>query len=258
MIDGWYRCARVKFSGEVATWELSRTGYDFRDAYKMAPHRQLILAGDDESLWVFVQAWGPLRDRRLNSWSGTDRVGSYRKWRDRLETIARLIASLAEAPEHQRDALRRFVLLAEYDEEAQRLIEAVVQHPKLAEYVKAFLTSEEDTETWLSHSRRSGVQLVVQWLVSNLTPPVTTERIQPETHRRPLGVSLGIDNLVDALDWFLWEDLRHGIPIQFCAECRQLIHRPKPTNHRKKFCKEACAHRRAAREWYQRQKGAGE
>jgi hypothetical protein len=252
--DHWYRCSRVDFSGEKVTWELARTpGYDFRDAYEKDPHRQLIRATDNESLRVFVKAWGPLRDRRLNSWSGTDKVDFYRKMRDRLETIARLIASGARTPEKQRDALQRFVLLAEYDEEAQRLIEAVIRHPRLSNYVKAFLTSEEDTETWLSHSRRSGVRLVIKWLVSELAPPATTERIQAETHGRPLRVSLGINNLVDALDWMLWEDMRLGRPIQFCLECDQLIHR-KPTKHAKKYCSPACAHRRTGREWQQRER----
>jgi hypothetical protein len=251
--DRWYRCGRVEFSGKRVTWELASTaGYSYRDDYEKAPHCQLIRAGDDEALRAFVKAWGPLR-RSLKDWSGTDAIDTYRKVRDRLDTTARLIACVAETPEHQRDALRRFVILAQYDEVAEMLWDNVPL--QLSTYRNAVRAVEKDALAGVSDWSARDVEQAVQWLVSVLEPPVTTERFQVITRKpKSVRVAPGINNLVDALDWMLWQDVREGHPVQFCQECRELIWRLKPTKHARKYCTEACAHKSAGREFQRRKR----
>jgi integrase len=101
---GWYRCKRMAFKGELAIWELDpTTRYNYSEAYRMAPRRQLLKANDDDALRVFVRAWGPLRFS-LKAWSGSDPIETYRRQRDEWTAGVRFLTSVEE-PEMQRSAL---------------------------------------------------------------------------------------------------------------------------------------------------------
>ena len=100
----WYRCSRVEFIGETAQWELNpNSRYSFYEAYRRAPHRQLVEANDDTRLRNFVKAWGPLRVT-LDSWSGSDPIERCRLERDKLRATIQVLTSVEDGVE-QRNAL---------------------------------------------------------------------------------------------------------------------------------------------------------
>ncbi len=239
----WYRCIRVDFLEKTATWELDQSRrYTFHEAYTERPHRQLILAGDDNALRAFVETWGPLRPF-LNDWTGSDPIEAYRRERNRLTTIARLLASV-EQPDTQRSALLAFARLSKTDTTAAMLISGLQsQLPSLA-----------DAQSGLDALTRKQVEFAITRMVSELPLVGTLPRLTVE--RTPNGnalrVSMGINSLVDALNWMLWQDVVQNHPTQFCEECRSLIQ--LKTLHERKFCSPRCAHRKTARTWQQRKR----
>lgn len=243
--DGWYRCKSVTFSGETATWELSRTGhYVFLDAYKMTPHRQLIRATDDNSLRVFIKAWGPLRSS-LRMWSGNDPIDAYRKERDRLSVGARLLASVEE-PELRRPALHGLVSSISADKMFPAFLGGLRKRYRTANVFGD--GREENLEEWvesLTHRQLEDVtaELAPYFAVSGISPRYSVERTAAGN---VLKASLAIHDLSEAMTWMFWQDVFQHHPMQFCVECRRLIE--FKTHHAKRFCSSECAHRKTARE----------
>jgi hypothetical protein len=242
---GWYRCKRLEFTGETATWELSRTSrYNFSEAYQMAPHRQLATANDDEQLRAFVRAWGPLR-ARLEAWRGSDPVETYRKERDRLAAIVKLLASVAQ-PEHQREALLELVRLSERDSVFEIVLEGLrLIFPIPGEYPLGF---DPNIQSWLEGATQKDIQKATEHLVCNLPLRNSggTFTVMKEGRRSVVRASLGLASLGEALEWMVWQDVFQNHPIKFCAECRGLI--DSTYKYKKKFCSYECAHRQSARE----------
>jgi hypothetical protein len=243
---GWYRCKSVQFGGDTATWELSRESrYSFFEAYQMIPHRQLIKASDDISLRAFVKAWGPLR-LILNDWTGSDPIDLYRTERNKLLVIARLLASV-ERPEMQRPALFGFARVSKADLGFEMNLSALqAQFPIPLDTESGF---EDGIQSWLDALTQQQIEFAATWLVSNIVPWIGFPRFTVERSKgnNTLGATPGINDLVNALHWMLWQDVAQGHPIQFCVECRGLI--DFKTQHAKKFCSPECAHRKTAREW---------
>jgi hypothetical protein len=247
----WYRCKRVDFHAETATWELSQTGrYALLEAYQKAPHRQLATATDDGQLRAFVKAWGPLRGR-LDAWSGSDPIDKYRNERDRLAAIVKLLASVAE-PERQREALLELVRLSERDSVFEIILEGLrLIFPIPGEYPLGF---DPNIQPWLEGATQKDIQKATEYLVCGfpLRSSGTTFTVAKEGRRGVVRASLGIASLGEALEWMVWQDVFQNHPFQFCAECRELFQ--PDTRHEKKFCSPECAHRKTAREWQQRKR----
>lgn len=249
-LDGtnWYRCKRVEFAGETATWELSRTGrYGFQEAYEKAPHRQLIRATSDGTLRVFVRAWGPLRPA-LDDWSGTDPIEAYRKVRDRMTALARLLAS-AKDPEAQRSALLESMKYPPDGNEGAKWSVAWAQAYKGAQINRGMRLS-----VWLETATPKQLEKFTTTYISQAAAPFAATRFTAE--RRGSGFvlrdSLDFKSIVRALYWMLWQDVYRERQFQFCVECPKLI--PSTTRHARRFCSDECAHRRTAREWQQRKR----
>jgi hypothetical protein len=247
----WYRCKRVTFADEIATWELSQTGrYEFSEAYKMAPHRQLIRATDDDSLRAFVKAWGPLRNG-LNAWSGTDSIAIYRRVRDRLVVSARLLASVEE-PELQRPALLVFVKSLSADDMFPSILAGLKKRRGPSSDVEVGV--DVDNEEWVKSLTQKQLDSIARevapfFAVSAISHGYTVER---KKTGNILKASLMIPDLKEAMIWMMWQDVAQSHPMQFCVECRELIE--FTTHHAKRFCSHACAHRRTGREWQQRKR----
>jgi len=246
----WYRCKRVDFHAETATWELSQTGrYALLEAYQKAPHRQLATATDDDQLRAFVKAWGPLRGR-LDAWSGSDPIDKYRNERDRLAVIVKLLASVAQ-PEPQRDVLLELVGLSERDPAVEIMLKSLrFYFPIPGEYPFDF---DPHIKPWLERATQNDIQKATEYLVSGF--PLRgrhTFTVAKEGRKSVVRASLGVVSLGDALEWMVWQDMFQNHPFQFCAECRELFQ--PDTRHEKKFCSPECAHRKTAREWQQRKR----
>lgn len=243
--DGWYRCKSVTFEGETAIWELSRTGhYDFLDAYRMTPHRQLVRATDDDSLRVFVKAWGPLRTV-LGEWSGSDPIDAYRKARDRVTVASRILASVEE-PDLQRAALQGLVTSLSADKLFPALLEGLRKGYRVPSDVGDCVDGNhlQWVESLTKNQRREVIaEIVPIFAVSAISPRYRVERSRAGN---VLKASLAIQNLMEAMTWMIWQDVFQNHPMQFCVECRKLIE--FKTHHAKKFCSFNCAHRRTARE----------
>lgn len=243
--DGWYRCKSVIFDGDTARWELSRTGhYEFLDAYKMTPYRQLVQATNDDLLRAFIRAWGPLR-AVLGEWSGSDPIDAYRKARDRVTVATRILASV-EQPDSQRFALRGFVdSLWAWD-----LFSPVLEglRKRYGDGSDAGKGERVGHQEWVESLTRNQLNIVIAEIAPMFAFSAMHPRYVVEQSRagNVLKASLSIPNLLEAMTWMIWQDISRNHPIQFCVECRGLIE--FKTNHAKKFCTSECAHRRTARE----------
>ena len=245
---GWYRCKDVRFRGGTATWELSRTSrYSFLEAYKMAPHRQLIGAKDDEALRKFVKAWGPLR-YSLDVWEGSDLVETYRKERDRFATGARFLASV-EDPESQRSALLALSELGRKDVDSpyQFLLRGLRLDFGIPGGTAEF-SFDPALHAWLETATQKQIEDAVTHIVPGfamgvLIPGYRTERQGSAT---VLKISLGISSLLEALSWMVWQDVFEGHPVKFCCECRNPIN--STGKYERKFCSYECAHRKSSRD----------
>jgi hypothetical protein len=251
-IDGpfWYRCKSVEFTGETATWELSRSGrYALLEAYQKAPHRQLVAASDDGQLRAFVRAWGPLR-ARLDAWHGTDSIDTYRNKRDELAARLKLIASVAE-PERQRETLLELMRLSKPDSVFEIMLQALrLAFPIPGEPTFPF---DPNIQSWIVEATQRDIQGATECLICVL--PTQNYgggfTVAKEGRRSVVRASLGISSLAEALEWMVWQDVFQGHPLLFCEECQRLI--SSDSKHVKKFCTPECAHRKTAREW-QREK----
>jgi len=247
----WYRCKRVDFHAETATWELSQTGrYALLEAYKKAPHSQLATTTDDEQLRAFVRAWGPLR-ARLNAWSGSDPIENYRNERDRLTAMVKLLASVAQ-PERKRDVLLELVGLSERDSVFELILKGLrIQFPIPG---KCPLGFDPNIQPWLERASKNDIQNATEYVVSNLPlrSPLHSFTVVKEGRRSVVRASLGIATLGEALEWMVWQDVFQKRRFQFCERCRKLF--IPDSKHAKKFCDERCAHLEAARTYAQRKR----
>lgn len=248
---GWYRCKRVEFAGDTATWELSRTSrYSFFEAYQRTPHRQLIQASDDNALRAFVKAWGPLRGS-LDRWSGNDPIETYRRERDGLTASVRFLASVEE-PGMQRSALLGLSEVSRSDSTLRIVLALLRAQFDIPGSVQSGL--DENIRQWLETAPQRRIEAATAFLVPNFALSLAAPgfRVMSHARRNVLQASLGIYSLASALNWMVWQDVFQNNPFQFCAECRQLFQ--PDTRHAKKFCSQQCAHRRTAREWQQRKR----
>jgi hypothetical protein len=252
---GWYRCKRVEFAGETATWELSQTSrYSFLEAYQMTPHRQLIQADNDPALRAFVKSWGPLRPK-LDVWSGNDPIEMYRRKRDSLTANVRLLASVEE-PQMQRSALVGLSEISRLDSNFETSLDIPLAFLRTEFPIPGSASPgfDPNIRQWLETAQQEQIEAATVFLVSAVPLSLPVPRFSVERQRRGniLKASLGIDSLADALSWMVWQDVFQSHPFQFCAECRQLFQ--PDTRHEKKFCSQQCAHRKTAREWQQRKR----
>jgi hypothetical protein len=242
----WYRCKQVEFTGETATWELSRTGkYGLLAAYQMAPHRQLVQATNDDALRAFVRAWGPLR-MSLDSWTGSDPIIDYR---------------------HKRDHFRAWVLLLTAIQKNEGLHDTVLdllrQDPKsfaipimghLGFPVEPNAGFNEADWKRLANTSKSEIVWICDFLVGAFPVSSLAHSLSIKQTRKKLQLAARpkFMGLTDALYWMVWQDIFMDNPFQFCVECGKLI--PFTSRHARRFCPDGCAHRRTAREWQQRKR----
>lgn len=243
---GWYRCKSVEFTGETAIWELNETSrYSFSAAYKRAPHRQLMQAGDDKALRAFVKTWGPIR-KSLDAWTGSDPIEMYRRERDAWTAGVRFLASV-EATEMQRSAL---LDLAEYGGAGTQSFTVVLQLLRLEYQIPGshrIVGFDEEIHRWLESATQRQIEaatvlLAPYFLLSTLKPGFLVDR---NRGRNVLKASIKFTSLLEALSWMVWQDVFQNHPIKFCEECRDLI--DSTYKHKKKFCSYECAHRQTAR-----------
>ncbi len=236
----WYRCRRVEFVQETVTWELSRRSeYGLLAAYQMAPHRQLIKATDDNSLRVFVKAWGPLRIA-LDAWKGSDSIAFYRNQRDLLRAWALLFSTIQEG-----HGLREAAIdLLKLDSEPYGiLIRSLLGIPK---GLKPSLDEAELSR--LANVPEVEFLKVCDYLVGSFVVPAPSLEIRKKGKETILCPTLGIYSIIGALHWMCWQDVFAENPFQKCAErnCGRFI--DFTTGHDRKFCSPEHAHRWAARE----------
>jgi hypothetical protein len=248
-LDGtnWYRCKRVEFAGGTATWELKRTGlYSFSEAYQMTPHRQLIRATDDDSLRVFVKAWGPLRPV-LDDWSGSDPIETYRKVRDRMTTLVRLLGTAGDQ-KAQRSALLELTKYAPNNEGVRWDAGFAAVH-RSAQPEKGTKLSG-----WLETATPKQLEVAATRFISTVAAPFFASKFTAERRGSDYVLKdlLNFKSVVHTLYWMVWQDVYRERQFQFCVECGKLI--PSTTRHAKRFCPDGCAHRRTAREWQQRKR----
>ena len=243
----WYRCKRVSFEGDTATWELNPTGrYDFFESYQKRPHLQLIKANDDDALRVFVKAWGPLR-LRLDSWNGCDPIEAYRRTRDVLTASVRLIASIQQ-PEMRRSALSDLVRLSKEEDEAFQTIPAMLR-VKFAIPYDDLWGVDVNLQRWVEAATAKEIETACASLVSLMPLTDYSLKLRVDSSKKGSFVraSIGVTSLEDALHWMVWQDVFQKHRFQFCEECRKLFQ--PDWQHTKKYCTHECAHRKTSREW---------
>jgi hypothetical protein len=248
----WYRCKRVSFDGETATWELGQSSkYNMLEAYQMKPHMQLINAATDEALRAFIKAWGPLRVS-LDTWSGCDPIEKYRRKRDELTASVRLLASIEE-PGMQRQTLQELVQLGNTDDDAFHIFLATLR----AKFrIEGEMQSGFDVnlQSWVETASAKDIEVACITLVSLLPLEKFTHELKVDTAGKSnvVRASIGVTTLEEALHWMTWQDVFHRHPFQFCVECRALFQ--PDWKHARKFCKPECAHRKSGREWQKRKR----
>jgi len=234
----WYRCKRVEFTGETATWELSRTGeYSLVAAYKEEPHRDLIQAIDDDSLRVFVKKWGPLR-LTLNEWTGSDPLPIYRRERDLLRAWALLFDAI-----RKREGLREAAIqLLRLDSEPYGIW--IRSRLGITGALNAVL--DEVALDRVARTTESECLDLCNFLVGSLSIPAPSLQILGKGRAMELRPTMRLYSLPSALNWMVWQDVFSEKPFGFCPECGTFI--DFTTKHDKEFCNNDCAHRKAARE----------
>ena len=236
----WYRCKRVEFIGETATWELSMAGeYGLLEAYQKAPHRQLIQATDDALLKSFVKAWGPLR-MTLGAWNGSDPIAVYRRERDGLRASVLLLAAIQNG-----EGLREAAIdLLKVDSEPFGIhIRELLGIPQ---ELKPSLG--EAALNRVGKTTNAEILKVCDFLVGSFPVPAPSFEIQRKGKATTLRPTLGIYSILGALRWMVWQDIFIEKPFRICADlnCGRFIN--FTSKHDRKFCTEECAHRVAARE----------
>lgn len=235
----WRRCIRVDFDGDTVSWELSPTGkYDLLTAYEKQPHRQLIKATDDRGLKNFVRAWGPLTfgiggDARRAS------LASIRRDRDFFRAWINLIDAI-NAPANPVEALIAFLKLSPdpYAIKVRSMLELSARaEDKL----------DDDCYQKLLNSPRSRIYNICRFVLGANSAPSPTFDIHETGNGAVVRANLGINSLIDALRWMVYQDVFTEKPIQFCAECGNLI--DTNTKHKRKFCGAVCAQRVSSRNW---------
>lgn len=210
----------------------------------MTPHRQLIRVTDDDSLRVFIKAWGPLT-YPLNDWQGCDPVSDYRQTRDMLRAWVGLLSAVAR-PENLREAMIE-ILQQEHDDlfplniAARHHLGYVQNHPA------PFDSSLQDRLGSLPAKELGAICEKLLGLFP-LSTDLSYASLALEKSRNGFVVksALSFDSLEKALYWMIWQDIFQNHPFQFCEECRDLI--DFRTQHERKYCSTECAHRKTARE----------
>lgn len=248
----WYRCKRVSFDGDTATWQLGQASkYNMLEAYQRKPHMQLVRATTDEALRAFIKAWGPLRVR-LDSWTGTDRIQRYRRTRDELTASVRLVASIEE-PEMQRPVLQEWVQLGNVHSDDFDILFGWLRH-KFSIPGPLLEGFDENLQKWVEAASANDIEAACIGLVSFLPIEQFRHRLAVDSTGKGnvVRASMGVTSLEEALNWMLWQDVFQKHPFQFCGECRALF-QPE-WKHAKKFCTPECAHRKTGREWQQKKR----
>jgi hypothetical protein len=247
----WRSCKRVVFEGDTAAWELNTASYDLLAAYQKAPHLQLMQATDDNALRSFVKQWGPLRFTLDNLWSGADPIENYRIERDKLTLSARLLHSVSE-PSSQRHVLLELWRLSGRDQTTGALLANIRTRIPIPGNVRHNL--DPNIRHWVETATQAEIEAAVLVLVPASSPSVVMPSFLVERSKRGNSVraSLGITSLIQALAWMVWQDIFLKRPIQICEECRRPF-QPE-YQHKRKFCDEVCARRKASREFERRKR----
>ncbi len=216
----------------------------------MTPHRQLIRATDDDSLRVFIKAWGPLT-YPLNSWEGCDPVADYRQTRDMLRAWAGLLSAVGRT-ENLREATIE-ILRQEHDDLFPLNTTARHHLGTLQNQLAPFDGTLQDRLRSLPAKELEAICGKLLGLFP-LSTDLSHSSLVLDKNRCGFVVkaALTFDSLEDALYWMVWQDILQDHLFQFCADCRRLIQ--PDTRHEKKFCSPECAHRKTAREWQQRKR----
>jgi hypothetical protein len=248
---GWCRCKSVTFVGETAAWELSRTGgYEFLDAYKQTPHRQLIQATDDDSLRVFIKAWGPLT-YPLNDWQGCDPVSDYRQTRDMLRAWVGLLSAVGRTENLREGTIE---ILRQEHEDLFPLNTTARHHLGILQDHLAPIDHTLQDRLRSLPAKELGAMCRKLLGLFPLSTDLSHSSLVLDKSRYGFKVKAAFtfDSLQNALYWMVWQDILQDHPFHFCADCRKLIQ--PDTRHEKKFCSPECAHRKTAREWQQRKR----
>jgi hypothetical protein len=251
----WSRCSRVEVTGEMVFWELSRTGeYDLLESYRRGPHLQLAKATDDKTLLAFVKTWGPLSHVMVLRPSGTDPINDYRTQRDLLSAAIRLIASIVRPDLQQPALMDAIAAFAKRDYTKSSLMSLRHEFAIPREKQDGLAATLQD---WAQRASAHQIKAACAYLISSL--PITdyslTLRVEHGKHGDTVRAWPGLNCLIDALHWMVWQDVYRERPFLFCEECGSLFQ--PDTEHEKKFCSTLCARRKASRE-YERRKRAKE
>lgn len=250
-----YRCSRVEFVGDTVKWELNpQSRYSFFEAYVKKPHLQFIEAKDDDALRDFVRAWGPLYFSVPweSEWGNSHPIENYHNERDKLIASVQLLASV-EKRQRQRYALTQWLetqrRLAS-DDVSLYSIRQTLQLP--GDPISGF---DYGFRNWLEGATSKQIEAVILALVPQLSvlsiAPLRffVERVG---RRNVVRAELGLDSLSEALHWMVWQDFFQKRPYRFCEECGAVF--GMRGGYKRKYCVGSCAHRKAARESYQRKR----
>lgn len=242
----WYRCSEVKILGGDIEWKLNRTGrYNLLDAYGDAPHQQLIASpSDDFSLQQFIKAWGPLEMFPPRAWEGKAPVDLYRNQRDRFLAWTALLAAV-DKPAHLREKMCNLLRVSD-------LNTGWIRSRLMLQSGEGF---DDEICQRIFNASQNEVDDIVNYIIGSfypmpLSPPIVIDRSSKIPVVRAVT---GINSLVDALYWMVWQDYFKENPYSFCAECQKIF----PSGaHGKKYCEDICQLRREKRDRARRKKSS--
>lgn len=263
----WPRGENVSFQDRggkrylQCTLALDRS-YELAAAYTYAPHTEFMNLKSDKELAQFVHAWGPLRlpDAERARGFSSMRLDWCWAFQRRFTAFGRLLESFGRA-EEERARLREYLAMSEEECKVRELGSIAnstgflfnwMQTDRLAQQLAAKTSGPDGPDqvisAWFEKANSESVRSAVAYLIERVsyTQPAY---IKPEWEgRRPrISVSLGLENLEDALEWMIWNSYWLEDPLMFCRECHKAF-RPE-TAHRRKYDSYECAHRATARSW---------
>jgi hypothetical protein len=252
----WYGCSHVEPVGDKVRWQLKLSSrYSFFEAYaeKDPPHHQLIKATDDAALLDFMKTWGPLYFSWPweSEWGNTQPIEQHRMERDGLVAMTEVLASVGES-DRQRHALAQWLeFLHERGTDGVMLFGVRQSLGLPGDSQSGFDKSFRD---WLECATRKQIESAIVSVVALLSPVGASPHrffVDRIGRRDVVRAELALDSLREALQWMVWQDYFQKRPYQFCEECGKVF--GVRDGHKRKFCPDGlCAHRRAARESYQR------
>lgn len=250
----WYRCSRVDLAGDMVRWKLAPASrYSFFEAYgeKDPPHHQLVKVTDDAALRSFMETWGPLYFSWPweSAWGNAQPIARHREQRDGLIAMASLLASVDERAK-QRAALTRWLEVVRKAGNDGSMLVSLRQALHLPG--DDFSGFDQSFRNWLESATSMQIESAIVGVVPLLSPVGFSQKffVDRVGRRNIVRAEHVFDSLAEAIQWMVWRDYFDKRPYQFCEECGKVF--GVRGGHKRKFCPDGpCAHRRAAREWYQ-------